>query len=169
MSEVPGGSLERSEYGAAAEIPQFLPNPSTGQLIDLRNPVDVATALYEIRLLEDKLRAAKAMLGRVLAAEAQRRGDTTMHLPGFKVPVSRKVEITWDMGVLLELKKLGLPNDRWQELVKVTVEEKVSANEAKKIAAANPVYAEVIKRARRDWKGDPTVGKIERYINDEVS
>lgn len=144
--------------------PQELVNPSTGQMIDLRDVQSVAIHLDEIRQLEDRLKEAKRILGRVLAAEAERQGTQTLHLPGLKVPISKKREIHWDLEILKELRELGLPTERWSQVVRTTVDYKVMAGEAKKIAAANPAYAEVIKRARTDFDGELYVGKIERYF-----
>lgn len=182
MSEVVGGKPENPSQDASGDtaapdslpsesleltdVHRYLPNPATGQFIDVTSPVDVANALVEIRELKEKLRILEVALGRVLAEESKKRGEQTMHIPGFKVPVSRSVQITWDLEKLRELKALGLPNDRWEALVKTTVEVKVSANEAKKIARANPEYAKIIEEARQDYVGEPTIGKVERYVNE---
>ena len=49
---------------------------------------------------------------------------------------------------VLELRDLGLPEERYGELVVATVTYKVNASVAKQIAGANPEYAKVIDRAR---------------------
>jgi PAS domain-containing protein len=142
--------------------PTSVANPATGELISLEDPAVVAVALDEIRQLEDRLKYAKRILGERLAEESRVRGEMTMFLPGVKVTLAKKKEIRWDMGLLKQLLDLGLPKTRYDELVRQTVEVKVMANEAKKIAAANPQYKEIIEEARSDHEGDPYVTSIER-------
>lgn len=143
-------------------LPESVVNPVTGELLLLEDPAAVAIYLDEVRQLEDKLRFVKRILGERLAEESRVQGTQVLHMPGVVVTLTRKKEIEWDMPKLRELKALGLPEQRFNELVRQTIETKVLANEAKKIAAANPAYREVIEAARSDREGEPYVSKIER-------
>lgn len=143
------------------KLPESVVNPMTGELVLLEDPATVAIYLDEVRQLEDKLRYVKRILGERLAEEYKVQGDN-LHLPGVTVEFSKKKEIRWDMNRLKDLKELGLPENRWHDLVRQTIETKVMAVEANKLAKANPEYRKVIEEARSDHEGEPYVSKIER-------
>jgi len=48
----------------------------------------------------------------------------------------------------LKLLDAGLPEARYDALVKQEITHKVNANEAKRIGGTNPQYAEIIERAK---------------------
>jgi hypothetical protein len=122
--------------------------PVTGELLDLEDADKCVQVLTEIRELESQLREAKATLTEALAAEFARRGTKTMEVGGTKAVLSGGSEIVWDVEVLGELRDLGLPEERMDELVTTEVTYRVNANVAKAIAAANAGYAEVVERAK---------------------
>lgn len=68
-------------------------------------------------------------------------------------------DLQWDLDELEKLKEADppLPEDRFNELVYPAIEYKVRANEAKRIEAANPVWAEIIRKARSRKKASRNV------------
>lgn len=122
--------------------------PATGEVINLNNPRECALALDTIRDLERQLREAKSVLTSAVAHECQRQGTKTLHLEGVTVELSGGSKTEYDVSVLEKLRDLGLPEDRFTALVVPTVTYKVNAAEAKRIAAANAEYAQVIAEAR---------------------
>jgi hypothetical protein len=126
---------------------QTLVLPGLGTVIE-RKPSEAARALQEVRSLEEKLREAKRLLTEVIVEESARLGARTLRFGDIEVEVKGGEEIEWDVGELLNLVRRGLPQERYEQLVKVQVTYKVSASEAKRIASSNPLYAEIIERAK---------------------
>jgi hypothetical protein len=123
--------------------------PHTGELVNLDDPVSVARVLDEIREHESALREVKRVLTGALVEESRRQGSKTLRLDYMEAEVTGGERVEYDPEVLLELRDAGLPEDRFDALVRAEVTYKVSAAEAKRIAASNPVYARVVERARR--------------------
>lgn len=123
--------------------------PTTGEVISLDDAAGCLRALTEIRDLESRLREAKSELTSALSVEFSRQGTKTLEIEDFKAELRGGSEVVWDIEVLEELRDLGLPEDRMEALIKTEVSFRVDASQAKRIAAANPQYAEVIERARR--------------------
>lgn len=84
----------------------------------------------------------------VLLDESRRQGTKTLHLTHGTAEITGGAALEWDLGTLLDLKELGLPDDRYDQLVVATTTYKVDARVAKQLEAANPEYAAVIGRAR---------------------
>jgi hypothetical protein len=135
--------------------------PHTGEVVPFEDPVACANAIEEIRNLEWKLREAKNELTRVFLEESERQGSKTMRWEGLEVVLSASETPQWDVTELIKLRDLGLPEGRYDALVKEEVTYKVSAAEAKRIAGANPEYAEVIERAKTMVPRNPSV-KVSR-------
>lgn len=125
--------------------------PYSGEVISPDDAEACARKLHEIRELERRLRELKNELTFHLAQEFERQGLKTMDLNGIKAELKGGSEIAWDIEILEELRGLGLPDERFNELVRTEVTYKVSAKEANRIAAANPRYAEVIDRAKQRY------------------
>jgi hypothetical protein len=123
--------------------------PTTGELLSLDDAAGCLRVLTEIRDLEAKLREAKAELTTALAAEFSRQGTKTLEMNGVKAELRGGSEVVWDIEVLEELRDLGLPEERMDALITTEVTYRVNASEAKRIAAANVAYSEVVERARR--------------------
>lgn len=124
--------------------------PHSGELVDLGNPGFCARALNEIRALEQMLREAKQVLTEALVEEAARQGTKSLHLATGDVSISGGTVVEWDVEELDKLLDLGLPEERFDELVTQVVSYKVNAAVAKQISGANPDYAEIIQRARTE-------------------
>lgn len=54
----------------------------------------------------------------------------------------------WDIEILGELRALGLPEERMDQLITAEITYKVNTNVAKQLASVNPAYAAVIERAK---------------------
>lgn len=123
--------------------------PVSGELISFDDPGACLRVLNEIRDLESRLREAKADLTSALTAEFSRQGTKTLEINGLKAELRGGTEVVWDIAVLEELRELGLPEERMDALIKTEITYKVDASQAKRIAAANEQYAEVVARARQ--------------------
>lgn len=125
--------------------------PYSGEIVDVAQPDQCVRALAEIRELEGRIREAKRELTFYLALEFERQGLKTMEFNGVKAELRGGTETAWDISVLEELLAAGLPQERFEQLVKAEVSFKVDAREAKRIAAANEQYSAIIERARNSY------------------
>lgn len=129
-------------------IPDELVNLMTGEVVPTNRPGRVADLLRELRewryAFMETIHAAEA----VLIAESERQGTKTLRFGSTEVRITGGPETTYDVSILNELLAAGLPEERFGQLVRTTVEIKPIASVAKQLAAANPRYAEIIERAR---------------------
>jgi hypothetical protein len=130
----------------------------TGEVVPLADAKRCALALSSIRKLENQLKDAKRQLIDAIVEETERQGTRTLDIgEGFKAVVSGGTDKIWDIEVLERLRDAGLPEERFNALVKTEVRFKVDAREAKRIAAANPVYAAIISDAETEVEAAYTV------------
>jgi hypothetical protein len=123
--------------------------PTTGEVIDLRDPAQVAHGLDSVRYLVRQLGELRKLLETVLRLEGQRQGTKTLHLHGFKAEISGGETVEWNISALRgALEAAGLPDERMRELIKAEVVYKVNASVAKQLASANPEYAKAIDHAK---------------------
>jgi hypothetical protein len=123
--------------------------PLTGELVDLRQPNQVAQALESVRDAKRQLDHARAFLEDTLRLEAQRQGTKTLHLQGCDAVITGGTTTSYDseqLAVLLH--QAGMPLDRISELIVATVTYKVNAHKAKQAAAANPAYKDAIEQTK---------------------
>lgn len=130
-------------------LPTELVNPLTGEIVPTRDTVQVADVLMSLKQHKQDVESAIAVFTAPLLAESKRLGAKTLELGGLTAKVSADSEIQWDIEVLLELRDLGLPESRYNELVTEVVEFKVNGSVARQLAGASAEYAEVIDRARK--------------------
>lgn len=124
-------------------------NPITGELVDC---TDLATAGVFLRQLRDMKLQLDDVIKHVEAValtEMSQMGQGTVRAGGVELVRQGGPTKEYDIEVLQELLDVGLPPARYEEAVKRTVTEKADAAVLKQLAAANPVYAEVIERATR--------------------
>jgi hypothetical protein len=140
MSENPGSVATGMEIAL----------PHSGEIISLDDARLCAKSLDEIRQLEARLREVKQDLTNAILVESRRQGSKTLHLgDDLRVEVSGGKTVDWDLDVLERLRDAGLPEDRYDALVRATVTYSVSAREADRISV-NPEYARIIDLARSE-------------------
>ena len=137
--------------------------PHSGELISREDTENCVRVLAEIRELEYRLKEAKRDLTFILSSEFSRQGSKTMEVGDYKAVLQTKKDLVWDLEVLEELRALGLPEERMNALIKAEVTYNVNAFEAERIAGANPAYAEVIERARKEVPRQSYV-KVEKGV-----
>jgi hypothetical protein len=137
--------------------------PTTGEVISLDDPASCARALYEIKELEQRIRDLKAALRESIVNESVRVGGKTLHFGseegegGYVAKISTPNETRWDYNVLLELVDAGLPEERFNELVLIEQSYKIDGSLVRQLSGANPVYAEILTRAKEVIPRSPTV------------
>lgn len=129
-------------------IPESLLDFRTGELIPAADVPRVVDALAEMRLMQRRLREGINTAQAILIAESERQGTKTLHVKGATLEISGGQELVWDIEELAKLIDLGLPQERYDDLVKTVTEYKVDARVAKQLEGANPDYAKVIAQAR---------------------
>lgn len=121
--------------------------PYSGEIVNFEDPPACLKLLVEIRELEGQLRDLKDALTDALKQEFTRQGKKTLELNGIKATLGADSEIVWDVGILNELRDLGLPEERMNELITEEISYRVNASVAKQLSM-NPAYAEVVERAQ---------------------
>lgn len=122
--------------------------PGIGTLIDLNDLPSVAYGIDQLRTLKRNVDLALADLTDAVKNHTIEQGTKTMRAGDFVVKFSDSDEISWDVTELQKLRKAGLPEDRYAELVTEVVSYKVNGSVARQIEGSNPKYARIIKRAR---------------------
>lgn len=153
----PGAFLQdmtESDEVATPIASQALVLPHTGELISLEELPKVASALDAIRAHEAQLREVKQILTEALVEESRRQGSKTLRLDYLTVEIGGGTTVEWDIEVLHRLQDAGLPEERFDALVRTEVTYKVSAAEAKRISS-NPEYARIIELARTEHETRP--------------
>ena len=132
--------------------------PMTGEVLSRDDPSGCARAYYEIKELETKLKLLRGALAEVIMEESIKQGSKTLHFEqGMTAKISTPMEIQWDHDILAELVEAGLPGDRFEALVRAEVTYKVNQAVIRELEGANPVYAEIIERARTRFPRTPSV------------
>lgn len=131
-----------------AVVPAEIMDPTTGELVSTSDIDGIGQTISNLRQAENQLRDFRRNVEQIVVAEAERQGTKTLHVQGRDLELRGGRTLEWDIEILQELQALGLPEDRYGELVQTRVEYKVNASVAKQIEAANDEYAEVIRRAR---------------------
>jgi hypothetical protein len=131
----------------AVIVPENLLDVRTGELVEA-TPANAADLLFAARELRAKMMGLVKDCEAVLIDESRRQGTKTLHLPAGTAEITGGSAREWDLGTLLDLLELGLPEERYNDLVVATTTYKVDARVAKQLEAANPAYAKVIDAAR---------------------
>jgi hypothetical protein len=132
-------------------------DPFTGSLVDVSDPMAAAEFLDALRQSKETITKIIHAVEGIQLAEFERQGTKTIHAGRWDLELESQVSYQWDEEVLHELLDAGLPEERYQDLVKTTVSVKVLQGEAKRLEAANPAYAEIIGRARTRVEKPPRV------------
>lgn len=131
----------------AVIVPDQLLDVRTGEIVPA-TPSKAVELLYAAREMRAKMLGLVKDCEAVLLEESRRQGTKTLHLPEGTAEITGGSAPDWALGTLTELLDLGLPQERYDELVVATTTYKVDARVAKQLEGANPEYAEVIGRAR---------------------
>lgn len=143
-------TMQESQLPQAPTSEEVIVLPHTGELISLTEVLPVAKALDDIRAHESQLRDIKRILTDALVAESERQGSKTLHLQYLDVEIGGGGAVEWDMEELAKLQDAGLPEERYDALIRMTVSYSVDAREANRIAGANEEYARIIQNARSE-------------------
>lgn len=122
--------------------------PLLGLVVSPTSTNEVAEALGSVREAKRLLDEARGELERILAEEAQRQGTKTLHLDRATVSITGGPETDYDIEVLERLLDAGLPQDRYDELVKTRIEYRVDRNVIRQLrGSGNPDYEAIIENA----------------------
>ena len=142
----------------ASEPGRDLIVPGSGELVNLEDLNEVARALRSVKELEGMLKAARQVLHEAVRYHSQVLGKKTMRVAGGKLEVRKATDTIYDAeSIERELRQLGMPEERIREIVIETVTYRVSAQQAKYAAAANPDYRAVIESNTRTVEKIPSV------------
>lgn len=122
--------------------------PLTGVLVRTDDIDAIAVAVADLRAHRARLNDAISQFDAAAVAWSKMLGKKTIAAASHTLTVSADHEIEWDVEALEELRELGLPDARFDALVRMVVTYKVNASVAREIEGASPEYAEVIRRAR---------------------
>src|SRR5262245_34906783 len=111
-------------------VPAELVDVRTGEFLPA-TPENAAELLVAARELRTKLMSLVHDCEAVLLAASRERGTKTLHLPAGVATVSGGSEVVWDISTLARLIAVGLPDERYGELVATVVTYKVNAAVAK--------------------------------------
>lgn len=139
-------------------VPDQILDIRTGELVPAADIPRVADILRHLREYKDSILAAIKLCEAAIVEESRRTGTKTLHLDGAEVTITGGPRLSWDVSVLEELRDVGLPDERFADLVVIEQTYKVNAAVAKQIEAANPVYGEIVGRARSYVDGPLRVG-----------
>jgi hypothetical protein len=128
--------------------PNEILDPRSGELVPLGDARKVADLLAYLREQKRVLQFAMNVCQGAILEEFARQGTKTLTFAGLKVTAAEKSEVVWDIDVLRELQDAGLPEERFNQLVRTEVSYKVDRSVARQIAAANENYAAIIEAAR---------------------
>ena len=123
-------------------------HPLTGELVRSDDLPAVAAAIDALRVYRNQINEAIHAFTAAAVAESRRLGTKTITAGALTLEISADSEVEWDLDVLARLRALGLPDDRYEALVRPTVTYKVDGRVARQLEGASDTYAEVIQRAR---------------------
>lgn len=143
---------------AAPDPKNLVPDPFTGEAVDCSDLAvggEFVDLLREAKTkIDDTIRQAQ----NVMLAEMSRMGQGTVRVGRVQVEKVTKTEYVYDYDLLATLVELGLPEQRYREVVKQITEEKVDRRALLQVAAADPEkYGKVIDAATRAIPRDPTI------------
>lgn len=129
-------------------LPEQLLDVRTGELL-AATPHNAVVLLAAAREMRQRILSLVKDCEAVILDESRRQGTKTLHIKGtqYAATVSGGTDYDWNFSALVELLDLGLPRERYHELVVETRSYKVDARVAKQLAAANPEYGRVIEAA----------------------
>jgi len=144
-----GEAVEVEEAPAEeVELRSTVVVPLLGLAVDPYELDEVAEALESVRQAKRMLDESRGELEWLLAEAAKRRGTKTLHLSKADVAIRGGPETVYDIEVLAQLQEVGLPEDRYNQLVKTRVEYRVDRNVVRQLlGSGNPDYSRIIDKA----------------------
>ena len=140
----------RDLVAVAALDTSLILNPATGEIADANDPEQVVDILTALRELQTQVYEQRKNAEFALAVYAKTLGTKTFEIGDHKIEVSPEQKLDYDSAdieILEQLLELGLPDERWNKLVRQEVVSKVDGRVARQLASANDAYAEVIDKA----------------------
>lgn len=135
--------------------------PHTGEIVSLEDPRACAKALYEIREVRRQLREMEHDLENAIRIDSEVQGTKTLRYGDhLEVQIKSSTVIDWDFEVLQRLLDAGLPDSRYDDLVRAKVEYTVSVRVADQLSKANPEYKRIIDLARHPREGTHRVSVV---------
>lgn len=122
-------------------------DPFTGEAVDLSDLAFAADYLDTLRRWKIALDQATRDTQDAILDQMSVLGQGTVRVGRAQLRRVPKVDYEYDHEELLKLLDMGLPEQRFQEVVRDVVDRKVSRTALKQVAASNPEYAKVIERA----------------------
>jgi hypothetical protein len=127
--------------------PDLILSLGTGEVVDLREPAEVAKAMDWLADTKRQIENLRRLLVGLLRAESLKQAKKTMRLGEFEVVLTGGEQVEYDTPLLMEdLEAAGLSRDRLHDAFQVTMTWKTNANVIKQIARANPEYRAIIER-----------------------
>ena len=124
-------------------------DPLTGKLIPTADTLAVALTISSLREHRRQVDDAIAAFSQAVIEESHRLGTRTLNLGATTVEVTADSEIEWDVTELNKLLAVGLPDDRYNQLVQTVVSDKIDGRVAKQLEGASGKYKAIIERAKR--------------------
>lgn len=147
-SRVPATTTEGGSVSTEVAVPDEVLNPITGEMIPATDLDKCAEAIDMIRDWKQRIATASAALTEVFIEASRVQGTRTLTAAGMKVEVSSDNEIEWDFEELGKLRDIGLPEQRFDELIRPTITYKVDGRVAAQLAGSNPEYKRIIENAK---------------------
>jgi hypothetical protein len=113
-------------------------DPFTGSLVDVSDPMMAAEFLDALRQSKETITKIIHAVEEIQRAEFERQGTKTIHAGRWDLELESQVSYQWDEEVLHELLDAGLPEERYQDLVKTTVSVKVLQGERARTRVEKP-------------------------------
>jgi hypothetical protein len=124
--------------------------PWSGEQIDVTNPAVVASALVECRRIKDQIKQFEEAATQMLLDTMDTHGQWTMRFGDVEVVGDTPGDdYFYDEEDFRKLLDAGLPESRFNEIVKTKVTRTIDRTKAKALLKV-PQYAEIVEKARRD-------------------
>lgn len=143
------GAGQSAPVPAVREPAAQLVNYATGEVLPA-TPANAAAVLAALRAYRDRILDAVKDCEAIIRDESRRVGAKTLHFGALTASVGPDTDVTWDVQALRDgLHAVGCPQERLDDLIRVTVEEKVNQTVARQLAAANDDYRAAVEAAKQ--------------------
>lgn len=132
----------------------------SGQLVNLDDLTQVASAYEEVSRIKRALTEADRLIREAFAHHGRMNGTKTLYVEGvgkFEIKGAERTEWRDPLALADELRGAGMPEDVISEIVVETVSYKVNGRRAARAASANEVYARIIEDYKVIVERTPTI------------